>query len=226
MIFDQRFKIAFDESVSNYGENLPWILIGLAMMLGTLIVVIIIVYFGDKLIGGSLTKPWTKFQNAHKQKYQRSRRSYGRLFIILFAIIVLLVGMTAAFNIMSMNFWSIVFGYGIMSLVIAQMFAAPLQCVGGYILIAFNDKIEEEHWIEIKSQGMEGRVLSINILDVELEYIDEKCDKNSIQQFKIPTSYFINFPIARKFKREIGTSEYCTPSVSSAGLVSRSFTLH
>lgn len=228
-MFDQRFKIAFDQSVSNYGENLPWIMIGLCIALGTLIAVICIIYFGDKLLGGSLTKPWDHFTDAHDKKYRRSRRSYFRLFIIILAIVVLLGGMTAAFNIMSISFWSIIFGYGIMALVIGQMFAVPLQCVGAYILIALNDKIEEDFWVEIRNQAMEGRVVSINILDVELEYINEKREKNSIQRFKIPTNYFINYPIIRKFGREEDSPSYGSSTNSHVGLVSsssRSFTFH
>jgi small-conductance mechanosensitive channel len=229
MIFDQRFKIAFDQSVSNYSENIPWIMVGLAMMVGTLTAVIIIVYFGDKIVKRKIQRKWKEKQENADQRQRQSRRSYGRLAVILFAIVILLGGMTAAFNIMSINFWSIIFGYGIMALVLGQMFASPLRCVGAYMIICFNDKIEEDFWIEIPGQGIEGRVVCINIMDVEIE--QNVCNTNDIsklKQFKVPTYMFNDMTIIRKFKEDLTDCQNPDNKIRShVGLVtSRALTLY
>jgi small-conductance mechanosensitive channel len=229
MIFDQRFKIAFDQSVSNYSENIPWIMVGLAMMVGTLTAVIIIVYFGDKIVKRKIQRKWKEKQENADQRQRQSRRSYGRLAVILFAIVILLGGMTAAFNIMSINFWSIIFGYGIMALVLGQMFASPLRCVGAYMIICFNDKIEEDFWIEIPGQGIEGRVVCINIMDVEIE--QNVCNTNDIsklKQFKVPTYMFNDMTIIRKFKEDLMDCQNPDNKIRShVGLVaSRALTLY
>ena len=94
MLFDSRFKVVFDQSVQQYAENLPWILIGLAILLGTAIVVLLVIYLGDCCVGGSLKRPWTNFTKKHDHNMRRSRRSYGRLAIILLAVSIFAINDT------------------------------------------------------------------------------------------------------------------------------------
>lgn len=202
MIFDTRFKIQFDQSAADFEERLPWILIGLSILLGTVTVALLVIYLGDRCFGGSLTRPWTKLMRDHDQTIRKSRKSYGRLFIIVVAILLFLGGCTCAASIMGLNIIGIFLGYGILALVVNNMFGSPLRCVGAYILITFTDKIEEDFWVYVKSQGVEGRIRSINILDIELEYIDENCNPDSIETIKVPTYFFNDMTVGRRFRRE------------------------
>ena len=231
MIFDQRFKIAFDQSVSNYSENLPWIMVGLVMMLGTLSVVVIIVYFGNKFVKRNIEdRKWNKTIEDDDSRSRQSRRSYGRLIVISFAILILLGGMTAAFNIMGINFWNIIFGYGIMVLILGQMFSSPLRCVGAYMIICFNDKIEEGFWVEVPGQGIEGRVVCINIMDVEIEHVvctsNGQMDEKKYKQFKVPTYMFNDMTIIRKLRGDLDPCQQ-EKVRSHVGLIgSRTLTLY
>jgi hypothetical protein len=201
MVFDQRFKVAWDESVDTYRENLPWILIGLALFVGTVIVLVVLVYLEDFLVGrGSLGKPWSN--SAVYARLTNKKRSYFRLFMILLMIAIFLVGMTCAANIMSINFWSIILGYGILAAVVITTCGEDMKSIYQYIKIASNARLSEGQWILFEGTNMQGKIVAINILYMELEYINEKCEEDSIRLTSVPLYLLAVHPITRLFARE------------------------
>lgn len=201
MVFDQRFKVAWDESVESYRENLPWILIGLALFVGTVIVLVVLVYLEDFLVGkGSLAKPWSN--SAVYTQLTNKKRSYFRLFMILLMIAIFLVGMTCAANIMSINFWSIILGYGILAAVVITTCGEDMKSIYQYIKIASNARLSEGQWILFENTNMQGKIVAINILYMELEYINEKCEEDSIRLTSVPLYLLAVHPITRLFARE------------------------
>lgn len=203
MLFDNHFKIVFDQSVSTYRENLPWILVGLVICVGTFIACFIILYIGDLLTGRSLTHAWSSFSNQHNKSMSRTWQSYTRMFFFMFACAVGLVGFTCAAVINGINIIGIVLAYGIFTVLINLMFGTLIRCLGAYITLTFSRRIEIDFWVSLPERNVEGRVVSINIMDIELEYIDEKCDAKSIRRTAVPTYYFRDFIVDRNFKREI-----------------------
>lgn len=201
MVFDQRFKVAWDESVESYRENLPWILIGLALFVGTVIVLVVLVYLEDFLVGkGSLAKPWSN--SAVYTQLTNKKRSYFRLFMILLMIAIFLVGMTCAANIMSINFWSIILGYGILAAVVITTSGEDMKSIYQYIKIASNARLSEGQWILFEGTNMQGKIVAINILYMELEYINEAGDRESIRLTSVPLYLLAIHPVTRLFARE------------------------
>lgn len=197
-----RSRVIFDVALGEYAQNLPYYFFSFGILVGTIITTVFIVWLGDKIIGGSLSKPWSKFVESYVAKTKRSRASYGRLFFMFLAILIFMGGMTAAATVIGFSFWNIMLGYGILTYLVGAMMGQPLACIGAYIFISWTDKIECEQWIILTNQNIQGRIISINLLFVEMEYIDEKKDKNSIRSFQIPTSTFISNNIERSFQRE------------------------
>jgi len=202
MIFDHYFKIQFDASVAMYRENLPWILIGLAIAFGTLVFCVVFYYFGNKIFSGIKTKAWAKKNDEYIKKTRQRRKNYGRLVVLVLTIIFFLGGMTCAASIVGVNLLSIILGYGVLLGVAMQMFGTQLHCLGSYLSISFSDKFEEGQWWKLPKMNFEGLVVEINILWVTMQYINEKCEDKSLLTMQIPTNMFIVTEMIRDTHRE------------------------
>lgn len=201
MIFTPTFRIQFDSSLSNFAEDLPWMMVGASIMFGVMVALYIIIKTGDCCLGSSSFKsrPWRE----HKRRTRRSSRSFIRVLLVLLCTIVGFFGFWIAFSVMGVNFWNILFGYGVLVLIMNQMFGVALQSIGAYIIISYTDKIEEDFWVEVIGMpNVEGTVMSINLIWVELEYIDKNNNKESVKELQVPTIVFITNIIRRHFDRE------------------------
>jgi small-conductance mechanosensitive channel len=100
------------------------------------------------------------------------------------------------------NFWTVVLGYGILSLVAANAFGQTLRDMGAFFLIALTDKIEDDWYIDVMGTGAQGRVDAIHMLWVELSVRD--AEKNLIKVF-VPTSVIMSNIVRRILKLEAAT---------------------
>lgn len=95
---------------------------------------------------------------------------------------------------MGVNFWNILFGYGILVYVLGQMFGISLQQVGAYITVSYTDKIQEDYSLEILGMpGLKGTVAEINLVWVQLDVFDAK--GAYVGFLHVPTVMFVNNPV-------------------------------
>lgn len=215
MLFSQRFQISWNDSVANFTQDLGWYMISLAVAFGAIIASWIIIYLGDRCLNrkkSSLSKPWESFNQINKVS---PRRSYARLIIVLLAIIILVGGFWIAFAFAGVSFWNVILGYGIVTLIATYAFGPAIQAAGAYLLISMTNKIHEDDWIELVGMPVEGRVLAINIMWTELEYIDVKGDTTSLRAMQVPTNLFISNIIRRNFSREVPSA----PTMAASGRI-------
>lgn len=200
-MFGTRFKLTWDESVAQFAETLPWQLIAFTIAFGTAIVVWAIIYFGDCCLGSPM---YTSYQRKHNEYHKQTRRcgkSIFRLGIVVFAIVVGTFGFWVACNTAGISFWNILFSYGIAAFVMTYSFGSALQSAGAYFLIALTNKVSEDWYVEfIGMPGVEGRITAINILWIEIEYIDPLTKK--FRDLFVPTTNFISSIFVRDFGKE------------------------
>lgn len=198
-MFDQRFKLTWEESVSNFTESLPWAMIAFAIAFGTCIVVWFIVYFGDCLIGKPIYGREDK-EIVYSRKNKKCGNSILRLSILFFAVLIGTAGFWIACTTAGVSFWNVIFGYGIVVAIGLNSFGTGLQSIGGYTMIALTNKITEGIYVEFVGMPVEGMIRSINLLWVELEYIDPK--DNRFKDLYVPTFMFISSVYLRDYQKE------------------------
>lgn len=196
-MFDQRFKLSWDESISNFSESLPWAMIAFAIAFGTCIIVWIIVYCGDFFIG----KPIYGLKDkSYVRKPKNCCNSALRLSVLFFATLIGTAGFWIACTTAGVSFWNLLFGYGIIVAIALNSFGTGLQSIGAYTMIALTNKITEGIYVEFVGMPVEGRISTINLLWVEMEYIDPKDGK--FKDIYIPTFMFISSVYLRDYKKE------------------------
>jgi hypothetical protein len=209
MIFNSRFKITWDESVMQFSESLPWAMIAFAIATVTCIVVWLIVYFGDCCLGSPMYSSYVR--NGPEKEYTRKTRRCGksaiRLGIMFLAIVVGGAGFWIACTTAGVSFWNILFGYGIVVALAMGSFSSGLQCVGSYILLSLTNKITEDLYLEFHNMGLEGRITAINILYIEMEYIDPN---GKFKDHFVPTYMFIQNVFSRNYEKERGAPTMTT----------------
>ncbi len=202
-MFDTRFKVSWDESVAQFTETIPWLSIAFAIMVASILTIWIIVYIGDFFLGSPMAKSYQAVRTEHTRYYKKTRqcgRSAGRLTVLMSAVIIGFGGMWVACIVAGVSFWNILFGYGVAALIMTYSFGPGLQSVGAYFFISLTNKVSENWYIEFIGMQVEGRITAINILWVELEYIDPKTGK--FRDIFIPTTHFISSIYLRNFGKE------------------------
>jgi len=184
-------------------EDTTWQgLIILSVTLGSIVVGWIVFRLSECLSHRQSHKRWEL--EASTQKYREistfRRGAVIRVLGMSLAIIVVLAGLTIGFNAAGFNFWTIAVGGGFVMWVVAKAFDVPLSNVAGYLLVSLTEKIEEDWYLQIPAMGAEGRVKSIHVLWVEMEFYDEPT--KSIQEIHVPTISFLQYPIKRLFEKE------------------------
>ncbi len=189
MIFTPQFRIQFDSSLSTFREDLPWMMVGASIMFGVAVVLYLIIQSGRCCLGSAKPRP-SRTRNSNK----RSSRSFIRVLLVLLCTIVAFFGFWIAFSVMGVNFWNILFGYGILVYVLGQMFGISLQQVGAYITVSYTDKIQEDYSLEILGlPGLKGTVAEINLVWVQLDVFDAK--GAYVGFLHVPTVMFVNNPV-------------------------------
>ncbi len=150
-----------------------------------------------------MAKAYEAVRTSHVSYYKKTRRcgrSVGRLTVLCSAVLVGFGGMWIACIVAGVSFWNILFGYGVAALIMTYSFGPGLQAVGAYFFISLTNKISENWYIEFIGMPVEGRITAINILWIELEYIDPKTGK--FRDIFVPTTHFISSIFLRDFKKE------------------------
>lgn len=186
MIFGQRFQITWDQSVTNFKEDIGWYMLSLAVGAGAIIVSWIIVNLGDACLNCNRKKPRFSLN---------VKKSYARLLIVLVAIAVLAGGFWLACGFAGVSFYNIILSFGIITLIATYAFGPDIQAAGGYVTLCSVPKFEEGQWIEIIGTSIQGIVEDIGISHVTMRGADG-------QPIFVPTHYFKSNAIRRDEKKE------------------------
>lgn len=192
----------------DFVENLPNVFIAIGLGLTGLVVAWIFIKIAECCTGTRSSKRWKRYRNEHEKTVEwkittrKSKNSKIRFVLLCFAIVSVVCGFWVAAHTAGFNFWTVVLGYGILSLVATYAFGGMLRDGGAFFLIALTDKIEEDWWVEVVGLGVSGRITAIHILWVEVEYRD--VDGN-MEEAQIPTGFIMANVIKRKFAQERGT---------------------
>lgn len=176
-------------------------LIILSIGLGGVIVGWILLKIGECISRKPSHKRWEieDATNAYREKTTFRRGAILRVIFMSLAIASVLVGLTLGFNIAGFNFWTVAIGGGFVLWVVGNAFGAPLSMVSAYLLLSSTEKIEEGWYMQVPGVGTEGRIKSIHVLWVEMEYHDEE---QGMVEIQIPTNLFISQVIKRPFVKE------------------------
>lgn len=214
-MWEHKAQLAITFAQDQLGQTVPQALVVLGLGLAGVVVGWIILKLGECATRKEAHKRWERENNEYKEKTTYRRGAIVRVFSMLLAILSVLVGLTIGFNAAGFNFWTIAFGGGIVTLVATYSFNTPLQSVSSYLAISITEKVEEGWYMQVNGMNVEGRVTSIHVLWVELEYLDEN---QNLQEIQVPTTWFINYAVRRLFdkekKMEASHSEPLDPNVN------------
>lgn len=187
---------------SEFTDNIGAIFASIGIALGAIVVGWIMIKLGECATGRSSNRRWYKTQtNKWKEETRSSKQSVIRLVTMTLAILVTTVGFWVAAQTAGFNFWTVVLGYGILSLIGTYAFGQMLRDIGAFFLLSLTDKIEESHWIEVVGMGIEGRITAIHWLWVEVAYNDPQT--GNVEEAQIPTGFIMMNVIKRKFYKEL-----------------------
>lgn len=194
----QRFVgIASDEIRASTINSLIILSIGL----GGLIVGWIFLKIGECVSRRQSHKRWEveDATNTYVEKTTFRRGAVLRVFFMSLAIVSVLVGLTLGFNIAGFNFWTVAIGGGFVMWVVANAFGVTLAMVSAYLSLSITEKVEEGWYMQVPGVGVEGRVVSIHVLWVQMEYHDEE---QGMVLIDVPTNLFISQVVKRPVEKE------------------------
>lgn len=183
MLHTHAFRLAWNESVEQFRENLPWAMIALAIVVGTCIAVFLFVSIGERCCRSRRDR--LRRKRAHQSNSWI--QSLGRVAFLVMAALIAAGGFWIAATTFGVSFWNIIFSYGIVTLFIGQIFGVSLQNLGAYIQIVVTAKVVNDMYVKFVRTPMEGRVINMNISWFELERPDGAI-------FQVPTRDFIGAP--------------------------------
>ena len=198
-MWEHKAKLAVTFATDQLAETVPQALVVLGLGLAGVVVGWIVIKLGECFTQKQPNKRWERENNEYKEQTTYRRGAVVRVISMLLAILAVLVGLTIGFNAAGFNFWTIAFGGGIVTLVATYSFNTPLQSVSAYLAISLTEKVEEGWYLQVNGMNVEGRVTSIHILWIEMEYLDEN---NHLQEIQVPTVWFINYAVRRLFDKE------------------------
>ena len=196
---------------SEFTDNIGAIFASLGIALAGIVVAWIMIKLGECCTGAHSSKRWEydkSVNGAHKWKEKTSKSSHSiiRLITMGLALLVATCGLWIAAQTAGFNFWTVVLGYGILSLIGTYAFGGMLRDIGAFFLLSLTDKIEDGYYIEVVGLGVEGRITAIHWLWVEVEYINPKTE--NVVEIQIPTGFIMMNVIKRKFSYEKGMINY------------------
>lgn len=181
------FRLAWNESVDQFRDNLPWAMIALCIAVGTCIVVFLIVSCGECCCRSKRDKARRRMMRNSSSWLQ----SLGRVAFLVMAALIAAGGFWIAATTFGVSFWNIIFSYGIITLLIGQIFGIALQNLGAYVQIVFTGKVINDIYVKFLRTPMEGRVTNMNISWFELE-LNNKDGRT--MYFYVPTREFVAQP--------------------------------
>lgn len=180
-------RIAWNESVDQFRENLPWAMIALAIVFGTCVVVFVFITIGECCCRSKRDR----MRRARARQSSSWVQSLGRVAFLLLSCVIAAGGFWIAATTFGVSFWNIIFSYGIVTLFIGQVFGVSLQNLGAYVQIIFTAKVVNDMYVRFLRTPMEGRITNMNISWFELERIMQ--DKQVVYYY-VPTREFVASP--------------------------------
>lgn len=200
-------KEAFTVVTQDFIDNLPFLAASIGIAVGGLLIAYIVLWIAEKFTRSESSK---RFRRDHHGKgyyetNRKSRHAWIRLISMCLACVIAIGAFWIAAQAAGFNFWTVILGYGILSLVAANAFGQTLRDMGAFFLIALTDKIEDDWYIDVLGTGAQGRVDAIHLLWVELSVRD--AENNQIKLF-VPTGVIMSNIVRRIFKMEPETDKF------------------
>lgn len=133
-----------------------------------------------------------------KSRARFRRGAIVRAVFMILSVASILIGLTIGFHAAGFNFFTIAYTGGFITLVITYSFGSSLQSAMAYFLINISEKIEDGQMIEVEGTPVKGRVMSIGIFWVEIQYTDQK---GKVKEYQLPT----HMALSNIVGKEIGT---------------------
>ena len=196
-------RLSMEVFASEFTDNIGAIVLSFGIAVGGIFAAWILISLGECCTGIKSSRRWARNLAGSKKWNEhtgRSKNSVVRLITMCLAILLCTVAWWIAAQTAGFNFWTVVLGYGILSMILNIAFGQLLRDVGAFFLIALTDKIEEGWYIQISELGVEGRVVAIQWLWVEVVYTNEQT--KTVEEAQIPTGFIMMNILRRKFAME------------------------
>lgn len=195
-------RIAVEFTVGEFADNLPRALASLGVVIAGLAIAYLFIKLAEIITRARSSKRYK--HNHATDRYikttQKSSQSIVRLVCMCLAFSSCIFGFWIGANVLGVNFWTITLSYGILALVLNTAFGTSLRNAGAFFLIAWSDKIEEDWFVNIGNQ-VQGRVVAIHILWIELEVGSLK-SKDGLTVIHVPTYMIMGTIMKRILKYE------------------------
>jgi len=203
-------RVVVDFATGQFFNQLPWALAAMAISSAGIVVAFIFIKIAECLTKARSNERWIYHQSKKKfdKQYTHSTQSMIRLIFIILALMSVILGFWIGANTAGFNFWTLILGYGIVSIVITYSFGTVLKSAGAFLAIALTDKLEED-WVVSLSNNVRGRVKGIYILWVELEDVTDlengtyKDTGIPPAEIQVPTWQFLDLIVRRDMKTQV-----------------------
>jgi small-conductance mechanosensitive channel len=149
-----------------FWDQIPWALIGLAISAGGAFAFYLCIKLAEIWTQKNSNTRYELVDQTYRETTKRSHNALIRLVLLTIGLAIAIASFWVASNTAGFNFWTVILGYGILSLIGTYAFGTTLKNIGAFFLINLTDKIEE-NWV-VTVAGVTGRITGIHILWVEV----------------------------------------------------------
>lgn len=186
-------------------DRLPWALLAVGVVVGGLVVTWLVKFalglcclprkYREKLV---LVRKGKDGKPVFQPSTRKLRGSVAHLLLETFFFVAIVIVLWIAAHIAGFNFWtSSLVGVG-MGLVGTYIFGAALQNIGAGYFVFLTDKVEEGWYVRVA--GVEGRIIEIHPLFVEMESISP--GSGGALHHQVPMLVVLTSIVTRDFNKE------------------------
>jgi small-conductance mechanosensitive channel len=164
-------------------DALPTVAVAVSLALGGLVAAYLVQRIGEYLTSKQSHTTLTdkKTDKNWKAVTVRSRNGWIRLITMLVSLGLATAGFWVGAQSAGFNFWTLIIGYGIFSVVLGSAFGGALSDIGTFFLISLTDAVEEGQYILFHGMGLEMKITAIHFLWIEGVYVDSTRGKVEIR---------------------------------------------
>jgi small-conductance mechanosensitive channel len=164
-------------------DALPTVAVAVSLALGGLVAAYLVQRIGEYLTSKQSHTTLTdkKTDKSWKAVTVRSRNGWIRLITMLVSLGLATAGFWVGAQSAGFNFWTLIIGYGIFSVVLGSAFGGALSDIGTFFLISLTDAVEEGQYILLHGMGLEMKITAIHFLWIEGVYVDSTLGKVEIR---------------------------------------------
>jgi small-conductance mechanosensitive channel len=188
-------------------DALPTFAVAMSLAAGGLVAAYLVQRIGECLTGKQSHTNYKRTTTLAEKKTEkdwkavtvRSRNGWIRLIAMLISLGLATAGFWVGAQSAGFNFWTLIIGYGIFSVVLGSAFGGALSDIGTFFLISLTDAVEEGQYILLHGMGLEMKITAIHFLWIEGVYVDSTLGKVEIH---VPTSTLMRNTFLRVFSKE------------------------